>query len=587
MDNSNTANIGAKLEVHFGDIAELNAKTPLDGYGLEGFTLVSVGQYKRGENETYPGTEYPKAITVRDKYGNIYVHFNGTGDGNWGYNSVAYGGPPSPMQEWALSYFNETVEKHYEGQSAGDLYVAGHSQGGNNAQFVTIRSQYGDYISTCITLDGPGFSEEFVSDSIDLYGEAFFERQRNKIWAYNGENDFVSCLGQVSIVPDGHTQYLQYTNPNNKDVDFMMFHAANGLLDSNGNIILVDDDSAFRKYVVETLEKIKQLPPEQQKRAADIVMAFCENSLSNSDVKNMLSDISSEDFELLKEILIPLIVDILADDPEKISPMLQELGIDKPAADAITNLIKHFDSYPPEVREQILQAIFQIIKYEDGQFSYDLSKIPGAIIAAWPVILETILTHPGDIGTILHELGVDKAIENWIKENPWKFAGVCIGLAILAPIIVPIIKVITVVGILMDAIIRIIQGINWLGAKIKETLIQLFNSIKNAIKAFAKWISEWRNRAGRAYAATHPYFAVDTTKLRNYAARINNVNTRLRNLDHELNGLYWQVGLLDFWDILVANLLTGGSPTLNQIKAYLNEAADRFEAAENKARGYM
>jgi hypothetical protein len=573
------ANTGANLEADFQgfvDKGELNSHN--------GFEILDIFEYKRGANETYPDIEYPKAIAVRDKDGNVFVHFNGTGDGNWNYNSAAYGGSPSRMQEESLKWFNEMIEKHYEGQSAGNLYVTGHSQGGNNAQFVTIRSQYGDYISDCIALDGPGFSHQFVEESKELLGEAFYESQCNKIWAYNGENDFVSILGQESIVPDGHTKHIEYTNPNNEAMDFEMFHMVKGLLDKNGNIKIVENDSAFRKYVAAALDKVKELPPEQQARAADLVMMLCEDLIEAQEP--IKSNMTAQEFDELKEILVPLVVEILADNPESIVPVLQELGIDGAAAESIADLIGHINTYPTEVREQIIAGFLQAVKYENGQLTLDKSNIPVAILKAWPVILETALTHPGDLMTVLNELGVDEAIGKWIKENPWQFAGICLGAIILAPIWMPIARALIVAGLLADAVIRIVQGLTWLAGKAKEAIVALFNAIKNAITAFAQWFRNTFN-TGVRYAANNPYFKLDTAKLRNYATRINNVNNRLRNLDSGLRGLYWQVGLLDIWDILMANVLTSGSPTLNQIRSYLNNAADRFETAENKARGYV
>ncbi|MDR1157511.1 MAG: hypothetical protein LBK75_04295, partial [Oscillospiraceae bacterium] len=214
----------------------------------------------------------------------------------------------------------------------------------------------------------------------------------------------------------------------------------------------------------------------------------------------------------------------------------------------------------------------------------------GAVMPLLPVIWETALHHPEDIGALLHEFGVDKMIENWLSENAGLVTGIAIGVGIMVAIF-PQIAIVAlgtvaaaaaIVGII-DAVIHIAQGIAWLVNKAKEAVVQAFNAIKNAIKAFAKWICDWWDRAGRAYAAANPYFKVDTEKLRSYATRIHNVNNRLRRLDNELRGLYWQVGLLDIWDIVRANFLTSGSPTLNQIKSYLNDTASRFETAESKA----
>jgi|GEM_PF-2845694 len=92
---------------------------------------------------------------------------------------------------------------------------------------------------------------------------------------------------------------------------------------------------------------------------------------------------------------------------------------------------------------------------------------------------------------------------------------------------------------------------------------------------------------GIQYVDKNPYFKVDTSKLREYATRINNINVRLGRLDNDLRSLYWQVGLVDVMDIWVANLQASVSPTLTRVKRYLNNAADRFETADNKARVYM
>ena len=155
MDNlDKVAQTGANLEVCFSDFSGAAA-----GSKVHGYEVLDVFTFTRSESETYPGQKYPKAIAVKDAAGNIYVHFNGTGDGNWNYNSVAYGGAPSRMQVEALEWFDSFIEKQYEGHSRGNLYVTGHSQGGNNAQFVTIRSPYADYITNCVPLYGPGFSQ--------------------------------------------------------------------------------------------------------------------------------------------------------------------------------------------------------------------------------------------------------------------------------------------------------------------------------------------------------------------------------------------------------------------------------------------
>ncbi|MFI3312538.1 MAG: Mbeg1-like protein [Eubacteriales bacterium] len=116
----------------------------------------------------------------------------------------------------------------------------------------------------------------------------------------------------------------------------------------------------------------------------------------------------------------------------------------------------------------------------------------------------------------------------------------------------------------------------------KAALCQALLDTLGSICAFVRSLS-----AGVKYAADNPYFKVDTAKLESYATRIIMVNARLTDLDTDLRGLYWQVGFTDIWDILTANLIVGGSSTLNKIKSYLNDAADDFAQAEQKASQYI
>ena len=158
---------------------------------------------------------------------------------------------------------------------------------------------------------------------------------------------------------------------------------------------------------------------------------------------------------------------------------------------------------------------------------------------------------------------------------------VVVGVVLLAVIIGEII--IEIIEKIIEAIAAAVSvAIAWLADK----AVELFNAIKDIIGAINEWFRNTFN-AGARYANSNPYFKVDTALLRNYATRIDNVNKRLRNLDGNLQGLYWQVGLLDIKDIFMANLLTSGSPTLNQIVNYLDNAANRLESAEDKAREYM
>ena len=133
--------------------------------------------------------------------------------------------------------------------------------------------------------------------------------------------------------------------------------------------------------------------------------------------------------------------------------------------------------------------------------------------------------------------------------------------------------------------------------KLKEVLIGVFETIigvKEKVEQFAKDLKEfvqtvvdsvknWWNKnfnSGYKYASANPQISVDPYKLRNYAQRLQAVNSRITRLDGRLDSLYWRVGLLDLWDLMQADMLTGYSWRLNRCTSYLTDTASDFENAE-------
>lgn len=590
----------ANIECQFSDIC--NTFDPNNRYGTQPyfingkkFEIIDVYNYERAQDESYAGKEYPKAVVLLNEETNeLYIHFNGTGDGNWGYNAAAYGGEPSRMQQKVLKWFDDVMNM-YSGKY-GEVYVTGHSQGGNNAMYVTMRSEYRDKISMCIPLDGPGFSDKFVNDTIsEYYGNDTdaYNAQRDKIFAYNGENDYVSILGETSIVPEGHERFIKYTGG---DPDFELFHHSKGLVDENGKISLVDDDSGFRKYIKNAISKLNDIEPaERRRKAADVMMKLCENYITGKG-EYMKDELSEEEFKEFKGVLAELIVAICADNPEELIPILESFGLDKAAAEGIIELIKHINTYPPEVRVTMLCSVLEIIVLKEDdeskktQIDVDWSKLPVIIAVNLPELVETIASNPEDIDKILRGVGAYDAIQKLIKDHPWETVGtlaaVIIFSPLLSPYITPFVNAAFAVSVMADIAIRFVQGAVWLGEKAIEGIVKLFEAAKNAAAAIYQWYRNTFN-AGVKYVRSNPYFKVDTSKLRDYAQRIEGVNRRLSILDGELRGLYGKVKLKDLWDIICANLVTSESPTLNKVKYYLSNSAYRFDTAENNAERYM
>lgn len=596
MDIDEVGLNGAMLEMDFDYLS--GGGKGAEGVNAKGFVVLDVGTCRVPMYNEKGEVYYPKAITVQDQSGNVFVHFKGTGDGFWAENDAAAGGGPSQVQIWALEYFNRTIQNNYEGKSLGNLYVTGHSQGGNNAQYVTIRSPYADYITNCVSLDGPGFSNQFIADSKNnLYGEAFYERQRNKIYGIYGEHDYASAYAQNDIIDPLHIRFVKQSTQrqveNPQDNPLYWFHAVEYMVqkDENGNWVWngKSESSGFRELIKGVSRQIyARYDDVESRRIINILLGgVAEKYLGDK----YLGNLTNEEFGYLVAKTLPVLVATIEKNPKLLSSALEALGVKPVMAESISNLVDHFNSYPEWVRNEALQAIAKGLKYENGKFGFDWTKmdIPAALVTTLPVLMETILLHPDDVLKIIHETGLDKALLKWIKENPWKFIAISvvagIGIVVFSPVIIAIAKLVLVIGVIADLVIRLVQAVTWLAAKIKDAIVTAFNAIKNAIGKIAEFMRSLS--AGVRYVASNPYFRADTEKLRAYATRIINVNNRLRNLDRDLRQCFLQVSVFQMARFAWINMLTSGSPTLNQVKAYMLSAADRIETTENKARGYV
>lgn len=128
--------------------------------------------------------------------------------------------------------------------------------------------------------------------------------------------------------------------------------------------------------------------------------------------------------------------------------------------------------------------------------------------------------------------------------------------------------------------------------RVVETIIEIKEKVEDFIKGFGEFVQavvsklkNWHNHnfnAGYKYASANPLVKVDTYKLREYASRIYAVNRRISNLDGRMDSLYWRVGLLDLWNLMQADIMTGYSWRLSRAASYLNDTASDFDAIETE-----
>ncbi|MGN0577028.1 MAG: Mbeg1-like protein, partial [Ruminiclostridium sp.] len=497
----------------------------------------------------------------------------GTGDGNWVYNSAAYGtGEASEMQKQCLEWFDSVISRY--GDESKNIYVTGHSQGANNAMYVTMCSEYADRIDACVPLNGPGFSQEFVDERKETLGNEYNERT-DKIWAYNTDHDFVSTLGEATIVPDGHVAFVKYSRETH---EIENYHCSIGMVDKNGQFVgITYDDSGesdFRKRVRLLVGEIKDLPQEQRESVAVTVMKICENYIGDQNLEPRTENITKEEFDEVKEALGPALITLLAYDPDGLVPIIQDLtGMDNESAESIVNIIQVINRLPENERIYLIESAADLFTIEDNKIVLDMTKLHDTYSAIKCLFVKDYILDPENFRKTLEELGV--------KDAPLQFA-IQVGVILLFG---PIDRTLERITFAIDVIETVLAELG-IDDEINKFISDLFNAIVNAIGAVQKWYNETFNK-GYKFSQSNPWFRADTDKLRGYANRLSSVNRRLRALDGAMRGLYWQVGLLDLWDILCANILISESRSLDKARKYLNNTADRLEKADNKANNYM
>lgn len=138
-----------------------------------------------------------------------------------------------------------------------------------------------------------------------------------------------------------------------------------------------------------------------------------------------------------------------------------------------------------------------------------------------------------------------------------------------------------------DFVAKAKEFISWVAngfTKFGNEAKDFVNDLKNFLRETITKAKNWYNRnlnGGYKYSNTNPQISVDTYKLRDYAQRLQSVNRRIARLDGRLEALYGKVGLLDLWNLIQADILTGYSWRLRRCISYLNETATDFEKIES------
>lgn len=207
--------------------------------------------------------------------GDRYVVFRGTQDGEWLDNGAAMASQASKQQKNATLYFDSLVKKYGWAQQD-NIILAGHSKGGNKAQFVTLDSKFRDLIDEVYSLDGQGFSPEAVAFYRESMGEEY-DCAIEKMRAVNGENDYVHPLG-VTIIPEEQTRYVRQEPKGNP----MDYHFACNLFEEKDGTYTsevmeeADGEGTLAKTIRRTSGYLMTLDREDREDAAKTIMQVIE-----------------------------------------------------------------------------------------------------------------------------------------------------------------------------------------------------------------------------------------------------------------------------------------------------------------------
>lgn len=201
----------------------------------------------------------------------VFVVFRGTGSGEWIDNGKGLSGIPeentyitygdggnvkttkivqndyaTDQQVEALNWFSYIAAKNgWDADTT--ITLAGHSKGGNKAQFVAVNTDLAD---ACFSFDGQGFSPEALAAMEHKMGTQFAARRR-RISSLSADNDYVNVLGQ-RLMPRSNIYYFTSS---------LGVHYLEAMLDQNGRFRPQSEQGELSRYVETVSEKLMRVPP--------------------------------------------------------------------------------------------------------------------------------------------------------------------------------------------------------------------------------------------------------------------------------------------------------------------------------------
>ena len=306
----------------------------------------------RGIEEKILDISEPKSNTTSEK-----------GYGKFGAELRDY---TSPMQEEALDYM-ESLKKSGVFEKYDNVYVTGHSKGGNEATLVTM--VYSDVIDRCISGDGQGFSPEFVEYMKKTLGPEEFAKIQDKMYGFHANNDYVNVLG-VSVIKVENRIYFVPEIKQESIIDLLWNHLPTAMIDvKTGKIAQVSEQGAFGKFIAKVNEKIMKLDPKDREDVAITGMAFMQYGYvftfltsSNPDKLQCVCESATDMIDVVASFGngISMLKDIL------LETLLEKEGVELVGYLVDTFILKHIKEY--------FVYMLEYVKIDWDEFNRTLAK---------------------------------------------------------------------------------------------------------------------------------------------------------------------------------------------------------------------
>ena len=162
-----------------------------------------------------------------------------------------------------------------------NITVAGHSKGGNMAQFVTVTNR--DRVKACVSFDGQGFGK----DSLSAYGVKMKDSS-HRIKSISGDKDYVNIM----LNPIASTREYVSIDAGGKSLSEMAvdFHSSYVLykscnFDETGRIINLSRQSLIMTGIADSLKRLVNgldfLPGDGNRKATELLGALVSAGLTD------------------------------------------------------------------------------------------------------------------------------------------------------------------------------------------------------------------------------------------------------------------------------------------------------------------